>query len=104
MIGISQVCFSNVVPVRWFSLLNPEMDCVVYVPEQTAETARKKIKTAMDEWWDNDAGLGYGDAIELALNSANIPYVILYPEWNDDETACVAEWDNWADSIQQGGV
>lgn len=100
MTGISSVSNSGMTAIRWFSMVNPEMDCIVYVSNDQIDLAIKTIRQAIDEWWDEDGGLCYGDAIIIALDEVEIPYVMMFPEWNKGGMSCVSEWDEWANSVE----
>lgn len=97
MTGIADVATNKMKALRWYSTMNPELDCVVYVPRDKEDIARKTILAVMDKWCEESADLAYGDAIEIALDDAQVPYVLLLPEWNSDGMGCVEEWDDWAD-------
>lgn len=100
-LGINSISVSGMTPIRWFSVMNPDMDFVVFVPDLVKDQAFQIIKTTMAEWWISGVD-GYGDAVERALEKANIPFFALYPETEENKTQCttVEAWDNWVDKLE----
>lgn len=100
-IGIGDLSRSGMVAIRWYSVMNPDMDCVCFVLEKDAVDAQDAIKEGVEEYWELDDAT-YGDCIENALKEADIPYIILYPEIIEDwlgQEECAPEWDEWADKL-----
>jgi hypothetical protein len=100
-IGVGDVAYSGMVAIRWFSVMNPELDCVCFVPQEYKNDARIAIKKGVEDFWGSNY-LTYGDCIESELIQADIPYIILYPEIIEDwlgQEECAPEWDEWADKL-----
>ena len=70
----------EVVGLRWFSVMNPDMDCVVFVADEQETDASNAITIAIDRYWDGECEECYGDAIENELRDRGIPYFIVYEE------------------------
>ena len=90
--------------LRWYSVDNDWMDCVITVNAKDADRAKRVVADAMDAWWDDDQGAGYGEAIEEALTENEILYNIRYHRNDDirwDEDWCDYE-KRWEDSIPEG--
>ena len=91
--------------LRYFSIDNDWMDCVITVNEEDVERAKEVIMTAMNEWWDflGDEGYCYGDAIEEALTDSEILYNIRYHACDTDNLD--VDWEEyekeWEDSIPE---
>lgn len=79
--------------LRYYSEINGWMDCIITVNENDADKARETVRNAVNSWFEDDAGLCYGDAIESALEEAGIEYGIRYHDSNVDETS--AEWEKY---------
>ena len=79
--------------LRWFSQMNPWMDCLVLVKADDVEKAEQAIRKGVEEFWDDEC-LCYGDCIEAALHEAEVEYIIEYcPEYDDDNPFAEEEWD-----------
>lgn len=98
--GIELVSFSGMVPLRWYSCMNLEMDCVYFVLEKDSDNAYQAIKRGVDDFWEGGCD-SYGKCIEWQLRENNIPFVAVYPEWYEwlERQECAPEWDEWADSL-----
>ena len=94
--------------IRYFSIDNDWMDCVVTVSEEDFDRAKEVVRKAMGDWWEflGDEGLCYGEAIELALTDEEILYNIRYHRSDTDETG--GDWEEyekqWEDSIPEDCV
>lgn len=85
----------QIIGLRWFSIMNDFMDCVVFVQAKNREQATKAILYGIEEFWKED-DLCYGDCIEEVLREFKIPYVIDY----EDERLYQTDWD-WEQHLQQ---
>lgn len=86
--------------LRWYSEMNPWMDCIITVEEPLAEDAKEAVRKAMDDWYatveedeDGSDWECYGEVIELALDEANIDHAIWYHRSDIDEYS--DEWDQY---------
>ena len=86
--------------LRWYSWVNEWMDFIVYVPDDRVEDAILAIHMGIDVYWDNECEC-YGDAVEASLKERNIPYIIIYQEWDHDNDRPVDwwEWDRFVGEI-----
>jgi len=82
---------NRVIGLRWFSILNEWMDCVVFVQEKYRAEAKEAISAGIDEFWEEN-NLCYGDCIDNALSNRGIPFVIEYEDEalyaNDEDWEC----------------
>lgn len=85
----------RVIGLRWFSIMNPWMDCLVLTQERYREDAAEAIETGIDEFWE-ESSLCYGDCIELSLAKKNIPFVIEY----EDEHVYSSD-EKWEEHLEQ---
>ena len=82
------------VGLRWYSIMNPWLDFVVFVREEESTKATNIITKAMDDYWESD-NEAYGDLVEFRLKKANIPFWILYYPADDDAG------DMWAEEFEE---
>ena len=79
--------------LRWFSIMNPWMDFVVTVSTNDAEQTKKLIKKAIDDWWEDDRGFGYGDFIEDVLEENGILYHIQFHRADTESAEYEELWE-----------
>lgn len=84
---------------RWYSTQNPWMDAIFLVDPKNVDEANKLANSAMDSWWDDDEGLGYGDAIELALKDAGIDFKSVYHDSDDESDEYEEAWEKYLDTL-----
>lgn len=94
---------NNVVGLRWYADMNDWMDCCVYVPREYEGRATKVIKTAINEFWDQNDQC-YGDMIEDGLIDADIPFMIEYCEYDDETDEVSPEWEEHFDYLRSRGI
>lgn len=93
----NDIHFSGVLALRWYSIRNTWMDCVVFVPEAQATTATALIQQAIDEYWSGVFET-YGDAIETTLAKYSIPFAIKYYD-EKAGTNAEEEWISWLEGL-----
>lgn len=69
--------FKCTIGLRWFSMLNPEMDLVVFVRGSDRQKAGQAIRDGVNRFWDSNDEC-YGDCIEQELTDAGVPYIAEY--------------------------
>lgn len=90
----------NTVGLRWFSMLNEWMDCLILVQSGHQEAAAQAIYEGLERFWNEDC-LCYGDCIEDALMERGVPFVINYL----DEHAFTQEsWERYVQSFEAVGI
>ena len=86
--------------LRWFSMLNEWMDCLILVQNGQQEAAVQAICDGIERFWDEDC-LCYGDCIEEALNERGVQFLINYL----DEHAFTQEsWERYVQSFEAVGI
>lgn len=92
---------AGMVGIRWFSILNEFMDCLICVSLPDVEPAQEAMREGLDHFWNDDGYECYGDAIEMALREHNITYLAFYQEWDDvyDRPVEWWDWERWLDTI-----
>ena len=91
---------NGVVCLRWFSMMNDWMDCIIFVPEWAQEAATQAIRAGIDFFWDNHC-FCYGDCIVDALNERGVPYAI---EYIDEHAYTEEQWEQHVSSFASIGV
>ena len=99
----------EMVALRWFSDMNPDMDCIVIVSAEDEDIAEEAIRTGVEEFWDSD-DLCWGDCVVSALDERKVPHTILYmPGWGSyDLGEFPAElddaWEAYLGSLEKNGI
>ena len=93
----NDIHFSGVLALRWYSIINPWMDCIVFVSKAQATTATALIQQAIDEY-QSGVFETYGDAIETTLAKYSIPFAIKYYD-EEAGTNAEEEWTSWLESL-----
>lgn len=82
--------------IHYGSIMNPWMDCLIFVPKKHVDAAFKAIKKGDDNFW-NYQFEAYGDCLEAALREAMVPYEIQYAETTEDSTT--EKWDEYVATL-----
>lgn len=94
---------SNFSGIRWFSELNPWMDCIVIVQKEDAEKAMFVMKKAIDKIWDEEGPYEtYGDIIEKNFfdSGIDIHWSLFYDaDQEDDKYSDI--WEKLVETIQK---
>ena len=94
---------NHVVGLRWYADMNDWMDCCVYVPREYEGRATKAIKTAINEFWDQNEQC-YGDMIENNLCDADIPFMIEYCDYDPETDVPYDWWEEHFDYLRGRGI
>lgn len=88
--------------IRYFSVTNEWIDCVVVVPAEFHDVAVDVIRKAVAMYWDDEYE-AYGDAIENEMAMADIPFEIRYIEWDHESDTAVDNdgWEAWIEEVRK---
>lgn len=86
-----------------FSIMNPFIDFVVFVPVEQIDDCVQACRKGMDEFWE-DVCDGYGDLVEYWLHETNVSYEIFYAELLLDESDVTLNWEEAIKNLDKSGV
>lgn len=90
----------GMVAVRWFSLTNEWIDCVVVVPEYCREQAKIAMRSACDKFWDDEYET-VGDAVCGEFDKEGIPYTAILLPWDYKRDRPLLEEEVWEQMISE---
>lgn len=89
--------------IRYYSFTNGFMDMLVYVDEEHTQAALECLERGFKGFYENDCyDLCVGDCVEGQLNKMNIPFIIEYPELDEDGDP-VEEWEEFVQAEFHSG-
>lgn len=86
-----------------FSVSNPWIDFLVFVPEERIADCREACRKGIDDFWDNGCGC-YSDLVEWWLHELNVPYEIIHGELILDESDVTLNWKETVENLDKSGV
>lgn len=89
--------------VHVFSILNPWLDCVVFVPEERVNACKQACAYGLADYWGYQFE-AYGDCLAARLEDEDVPYEIVFGELNWDESNTTIAWDEAVNMLAQMGI
>ena len=95
--------YPNWKAIQVCSIMNPWIDCVVFVPPAYVQFAKELCELGMNDFWDSEFE-AYGDCLEFRLQDEDVPHEIVFGELNWDESNTTEEWDDATIALSRAGV
>ena len=78
--------------IYYYSFMNDFMQLLLYVEEEHTQAALECLERGFDDFYDEECAYCFGDCVEYRLSELNIPYIIEYPEYDEEDGDPTDEW------------